>query len=140
MHYVDRFGHGLHQLLYVSYSTQRATDPSELSQIVAQSDERNRKRALTGALLVYGDCFVQVLEGDHTTLEDLFRRIEADTRHRDIVLKGVEPIENRMFGRWGIREGRVPIEAARPDLGALDYHPLLTLLRLSVRAEPRKAA
>ena len=61
MQYIERFGHGLHRLIYVSYSTQLlgGEKRSEIDRIVDQSNVRNASRALTGALLVYGDWFVK---------------------------------------------------------------------------------
>ena len=81
-----------------------------------------------------------MLEGDHASLETLFRKIEADQRHQRVTLKGVEPIDHRMFGRWGMREGQVPTDTEEVDLGALDYRQLLTMLKLSTRAFTRTAA
>ena len=140
MQYIEYFGHGLHQLIYVSHSTKQLGDPDEIAGIVAQSNARNYKRALTGALLIYGQTFVQVLEGDHATLKALLATLEADPRHRDLALKGVRSIEQRMFGRWGMREGRVANGVAPADIASLGYDDLCALLRLSVKSPLRKAA
>lgn len=138
MQYVDDHGYGLHQLVYVSRMTEPLT-AGEVDEIVRQSSISNAAKNVTGALLLYADTFIQVLEGDRATVEPLFRKIEADKRHTDIELKAVEPVGKRRFGRWGMRLGKTP-DTGAVDLTALPGHQLVTLLALSTGLARAKAA
>ena len=42
---------------------------------------RDKKRDVTGALLAYGDWFVQALEGEEGTVRGLYEKIFRDGRH-----------------------------------------------------------
>ncbi len=53
-----------------------------------------------------------MLEGEDDTLQRLFSRISADTRHTDVVRIIHEPIARRMFGDWTMGY----VEADPPEL------------------------
>ncbi len=105
---------------------------------MSRSSRANDAKAVSGALLVYGEVFIQALEGDHASVKPLFERIEADPRHQDVALKGVEPLERRHFERWGMRLGRPPPSKGGIDLAALRGPELVTMLRLSTGPNSRQ--
>lgn len=131
MQYVDYFGYGLHQLVYVSRMT-RPMDADEIDRIVERSSKANDARSISGALLVCGDLFIQALEGDHAGVKALFERIEADPRHNGVSIRGVEPLDRRVFGRWGMRRGQAAGDGGL-DLSTLRGADLVAMLRLSTR-------
>jgi len=52
-------------------------------------------------VLVYtGTDFAQLIEGRHESVETLWRRIQADKRHRDILSFLDEPAERAWFETW----------------------------------------
>lgn len=57
---------------------------------------------MTGALLVAGDWFVQVLEGEESAVRSLYGVIASDARHARLELVETVPGVHRAFGRWSM--------------------------------------
>jgi hypothetical protein len=74
----------------------------EVERIVQESAARNRKRDITGFLVADSQYFLQILEGDRKALSALFDTIQADFRHRDVVLAAFSEIDVRRFPEWGM--------------------------------------
>jgi hypothetical protein len=52
-------------------------------------------------MLLYADAsFFQILEGEESTVDSLYRRIHRDKRHAHVTLIVREPIARRAFGDW----------------------------------------
>lgn len=90
---------------------------AELGEIFSVARSKNKKAGITGALLVADDWFVQVLEGDETTVRALYDRIYTDSRHERITLISTEQVDDRVFSRWAM--AKVAAEG-EPDI------PLIT--------------
>ena len=75
---------------------------TELGRLFSTARSNNKKRHVTGALLVSGDWFVQVLEGDEVEVRSLFGRIEQDPRHDAVELLDAVPEAERVFARWSM--------------------------------------
>ena len=75
---------------------------TELGRLFCTARSNNKKRHVTGALLVSGDWFVQVLEGDEVEVRSLFGRIEQDPRHDAVELLDAVPEAERVFARWSM--------------------------------------
>jgi Sensors of blue-light using FAD len=86
----------------------------ELGRLFTEARRNNKDRQITGALLVLGDWFVQVLEGDEDAVRGLYARIERDVRHERVTLLETEPAGGRVFARWAM--ARVSDEADQPDI------------------------
>ncbi|HEX8302578.1 BLUF domain-containing protein [Sphingomonas sp.] len=86
------------QLVYVSSANRReAPDPAS---ILAVSRGNNRRDGITGMLYSDGTRFLQVLEGPDERVEAAYARIQADPRHRAIVILSRRAIDAREFGEW----------------------------------------
>ena len=48
------------------------------------------------------DYFGQVIEGDRSSVSELFCRIVKDPRHRSIVIVEASVVDQRMFERWSM--------------------------------------
>jgi hypothetical protein len=86
------------QLVYVSSVTPGANVDS--AAILAASRINNRRDGITGLLYSDKARFLQALEGPEDKVEATFARIEADGRHRAIVLLSRRAIDVREFGDW----------------------------------------
>lgn len=75
---------------------------AELGTIFSAARSNNKRRGVTGALLIWHDAFVQVLEGDETAVRDLFEIIQHDRRHERITVLDTEVVPARVFGRWSM--------------------------------------
>jgi hypothetical protein len=104
---------GVFRLIYRSRNLIPLDDrKTELGTLFSVARSGNKKQDITGALLVHGDWFAQVLEGDEEPVRALFARIEQDGRHDNISVLSAGPAE-RVFGRWAM--ARVSAEG-EPDI------------------------
>lgn len=86
-------------LIYVSTSVKLLSD-EELLEILKVSREKNAAVNITGLLLYKGGNFMQVLEGPDEAVEALYKKIEADPRHKDLIVLSREQISTRQFPAW----------------------------------------
>lgn len=91
------------QLIYRSHSKiDRTKSQEELGRILRTSRTNNAERGVTGALMMYGDWFAQVLEGPQAVVESLYAKIKADTRHDTLDVRSAKPVEARAFRQWAM--------------------------------------
>ncbi len=86
-------------LIYVSTSVKLLSD-EELLDILKVSRENNSGKDITGLLLYKGGNFMQVLEGPDESVEAIYKKIEADPRHKDLTILSREQISTRQFPAW----------------------------------------
>jgi hypothetical protein len=86
---------------------------TELGTLFSAARSNNKKLQITGALLIYGDWFAQVLEGAEAPARALFSTIEQDPRHEDISVIQSGLAGDRVFSRWAM--ARVSVEG-EPDI------------------------
>ena len=87
------------RLLYAS----RAADPQNAQAteaILATSRSHNPASGITGILCYGGGIFLQALEGGRTAVNELYKHILNDSRHKDVILLSYEEISERKFGGW----------------------------------------
>jgi hypothetical protein len=89
----------LTHIIYTSAATAQF-NASDLKKILQAARKVNAKRSVTGMLLHTAGTFFQVLEGDETTLKELFVTIASDPRHTGVTKIIQEPIAQRAFGDW----------------------------------------
>jgi hypothetical protein len=93
----------LARLIYKSTAKEKATLNQGLKALEDQASSNNADRNITGLLILTGDSFLQVLEGDPIQLTSLFRNIVNDKRHADVELVTFESVAQRSFEQWGMR-------------------------------------
>ncbi len=123
-----------------------------LADILRVSRANNRRRGVTGALVLYEykHWFAQVLEGPEPEVEELFALIQADTRHEAVEICEKERATDRLFTRWAMAlvaehgEPDAPLVAtdgglseAAPWRVTTDQERVLTQLRDLTRAYGR---
>lgn len=118
------------RLVYASRSTftrgaqHQGLDPG-VARILAKSRKNNAGRQIVGGLLFGDGCFLQCLEGEVQAIETLYKKIESDTRHRDVTVLSRREISQRSFGAWSMKY--VPGEQALADAlkswGATRFDP-----------------
>jgi hypothetical protein len=89
------------QLVYVSSVSPNA-GPVDPVAILAASRTNNHADGITGLLYSDGTRFLQALEGPEEKVTQAFARIQADPRHRAIVVLSRRTIETREFGEWAM--------------------------------------
>jgi class 3 adenylate cyclase len=91
------------RVTYVSSATRKISQ-AELDQISTISSSNNAQVGVTGVLLLCGDFFFQILEGEELAVDTVLERIRRDERHCDIQILKVEKFqENRQFADWSMR-------------------------------------
>jgi hypothetical protein len=89
------------RLMYAS----RAAAPlgtEDLAAILKKSNRNNPELGVTGALCFSSGSFLQVLEGGRLAVSQLYNRIAADRRHREVALLHFEEIGERRFASWSM--------------------------------------
>lgn len=90
------------RLIYKSTASLDVLEPEALKQLVEQSARNNEPKKITGMLLLLGDQFLQVLEGNARSVNRLYRKILVDERHRDPELISFEAIPAPVFQEWSM--------------------------------------
>lgn len=99
---MDSRNHSLiKQVIYVSKPID--FDKKILDQILLQSAINNEKNNITGALICRSDLYLQFLEGPAHKIDDLYSRINTDTRHREVKLLEETRSKRRLFSNWAMK-------------------------------------
>jgi hypothetical protein len=93
--------HDLKRVIYVSERTDSFDD--SLETIVSSSRKNNPELGITGCLLSGRNSFLQLLEGPKQTVDNLYLKISADSRHKNIVKLNDEVIGDRLFSSWSMK-------------------------------------
>ena len=91
----------LTRLIYIS----RAVGPQTTTvttQILETARAYNKEHNLTGVLCQGKGLYVQVLEGERSVVNGLFRRIVADNRHSQTEIVHFGEVESRQFKEWSM--------------------------------------
>lgn len=88
-------------LIYVSSALKKQSD-AELEAILESSVRNNKKNNVTGMLLYADGNFLQILEGEEVAIDEIFKRVEKDPRHRNIIVMDRDVIQQRSFEKWNM--------------------------------------
>ena len=91
----------LKRVIYVSEKTD--TSNASLAQIIESSAKNNSETGVTGCLLSGSNSFLQLLEGPRQTIDSLYVTINADNRHKNVVVLTDEDIDERLFASWSMK-------------------------------------
>ena len=90
----------LSRLVYASRRGSRS--PSDMVDILETSEARNAVDAITGALVMTPDYYLQLLEGERRVVDACYHRICRDPRHSDVGLILFELLDQRLFPDWSM--------------------------------------
>lgn len=91
----------MYELLYTSVAT-HALDDAELSALLNTARINNQRNHITGALIYKDWEFVQLIEGEKSAILELFKCIEADSRHKSVRVFYEGEITQRSFSGWSM--------------------------------------
>ncbi len=97
----------LWQLMYQSAQAYEM-ESGDMLKLLLDAREHNHQRGITGLLLYHGGRFMQLLEGNQSDVQGLYRKISADSRHSDPVLEINAPASQRLFPDWHMGFAEVP--------------------------------
>ena len=91
----------LKQVIYVS----EKTDFSDhcLTKIFDTSKKNNPETDITGCLLIGSNSYLQFLEGPSLAVEELYSKIEIDSRHKNIKKLHDQSIKEKLFSTWSMK-------------------------------------
>jgi hypothetical protein len=89
------------RLLYISRATGAITT-TVTGSILESARVHNRVAGITGGLCQGQGLFIQVLEGERSTVNRLYNTIIKDKRHQDVELVAIEEISARKFPNWSM--------------------------------------
>jgi hypothetical protein len=89
------------RLTYASTASQEWS-PEDLLKLLKQARTNNGAKNITGILLYSNGTFFQVLEGEEAAVENLFRTIEKDPRHKNCTIIERLNITERAFQYWSM--------------------------------------
>ncbi len=92
----------LHQLIYASQPF--GFDNAMLAGILLDARRCNKRDNITGALIVRGDLYLQLLEGPKRAVEDCYMRIRQDDRHANPLTLMRRSIKTRLFPDWAMKD------------------------------------
>lgn len=92
----------LTQLVYASRPF--GFDSAVLSNILLDARRLNARDDITGALIVRGDLYLQLLEGPEQKVEAAYTRILGDDRHVEVQRLVQRQITTRLFPGWAMRD------------------------------------
>ena len=91
----------LKRVIYVSEKTD--SSDASLAQIIDSSTKNNLETGVTGCLLSGSNSFLQLLEGPRQRIDSLYVTINADSRHKNVVMLTDEDIDERLFASWSMK-------------------------------------
>ena len=105
------------EFLYNSASVSSQLTNMDLDHILASARRRNVAEEITGMLLYYRGEFVQILEGEKKSVENIYDKyIGPDLRHTALNKVHQNTITHRSFGQWSMGfVGAPEIESRMPS-------------------------
>ena len=115
------------QISYISSATEPMSDQALLG-LLKECRERNAGNGVTGMLLYGNGTYLQVLEGEDRTIDDLVERIRKDPRHSDMQILHRTQIDRRQYPDWSMGFKRLSGRALRNveglhGFGEKDFNP-----------------
>jgi hypothetical protein len=112
-----------YHVFYRSRATHALTETA-LQALLEQSRTYNAAQQISGLLLYSDEQFVQVVEGPEAVVRSLYARIQADSRHTQVVTVSDGPGPQRWFGDWHMAFGYVDAPEVYQLLRAVENQTL----------------
>jgi len=91
----------MYHLVYISYAS-RPLREDDLLDILNESRLNNKKNGITGMLVYLREKFIQVLEGEYEAVNEVYKEIKSDLRHRKVTMVLEGNTETRLFKDWSM--------------------------------------
>src|ERR1700753_29270 len=88
-------------LIYISSATEMMTEAA-LAALLPEIRTRNQNLDVTGMLIYGEETFIQVIEGQSDTIQNLFKHIAKDPRHRNVIKLAEGDLRSRNFPDWSM--------------------------------------
>jgi hypothetical protein len=91
----------MYHLVYISHATTPFSE-EELISLLHDCRKMNKVKDITGMLIYLQNRFIQVLEGDSSTIKRLYNKIERDPRHKKVSTLLEGELDERIFKDWSM--------------------------------------
>ncbi len=95
-------------------------DSADLVKLLLESRTYNSRHDITGLLLYHCGQFMQLLEGSQSEVQQLFRKIAADSRHQVQVVEINAPARSRLFPDWRMGFAKAPEMDGHPAFAGVE--------------------
>jgi RecA-family ATPase len=89
------------KLIYASTASAAVT-PQTINDILKVAQQRNALCDMTGMLVFDQHDFLQAIEGERQTVDDLLTKLTTDSRHSRVTLLSYASIELRSYAEWSM--------------------------------------
>lgn len=89
-------------VLYISKAL-KSFNTNDLSKLSTTSTINNQTKGITGYLYFDNNRFLQYMEGDETTINEMVDKISHDKRHELLSLIKKQNLTDRRFPDWGMK-------------------------------------
>lgn len=96
------------QLLYVSKAASTLCR-NDIDDILNVATQFNHSKGISGMLSFSGHYFIQCIEGNRSSINQLYNSINRDNRHQDLEILLYQESGKRLFPQWSMEW--IPIEA-----------------------------
>lgn len=112
------------RLLYYSRAS-REMSLSDLKDILGTARENNSRIDVCGMLCYEQQYFLQALEGERETVNELYLDIADDPRHDEVVIIGYEEVPELLFPQWqmGYAGSSAQFTELLTELGQTQFSP-----------------
>lgn len=86
----------LKTVCYVSILS-KEVDDQEVERLLKTAQQKNRSHNITGILMIVGERFFQILEGEESQISLIYKNILSDTRHNSVLEIFNKPIKKQYF-------------------------------------------
>ena len=96
----------MRELVYVSEASKKFRESEDVMAFMDVALEQNTKHEITGFLWFDGKHFLQLIEGPHENIAQLWKNIQADDRHKNVECLHYTHIKERAFPDWAMNYSR----------------------------------
>jgi hypothetical protein len=100
-------------ITYISSATALLSE-QDLVRMLTKIRPLNQQQGITGMMLYRDGNIIQTIEGPDDVVMNVFKKIEADVRHKDVMVLLKESVERRQFPEWSMgfhNVSKIPEEA-----------------------------
>ena len=105
----------MYELVYCSTGSEDLSS-EDIAAILKKSRESNAQNNITGCLMYYNHEFIQILEGEEKMVQEVFSKIENDSRHSNVTLLAKGEKEKKQFSHWSMAFYKLNIDEIK-DMG-----------------------
>ena len=91
----------LYRIIYLS-SAVSTFNKVEKEDMLLKAKAYNKLNNITGILIYFDGNFIQILEGEKENVIELYNKIQADKRHKNIIKVIEDQIKKRQFEEWNM--------------------------------------